>query len=520
MHLTNALRRARRLRGNDIALVDGERRFTWNEFVDRIARQAGLFHSLGMKRGDRIAILANNNSTFIETYFGPVWAGGMISSLNTRHSVSEITACLNDSGAKILLIGNSHVSMLPEIRQGARDLRHVLLIDEEGPLPEGTQSYEEMMASAEPVEDAMCGGDDVACLYYTGGTTGQPKAVMLTHNNLWFNALGTSGDIGMREDSTALVSGPLFHLGSGSRVYSGVIAGATLVVLPQFSLPEVLDTIDREQVTHATVVPTMLNSIVNWPGIEKYDFRSLRLVSYGASAIPESLLLKTLEVFPNSRMLQTYGMTETSPAVSILRHEDHLPPPGKEGRRRSAGRPITTAEVRIVDAEDRELPTGTVGEVVVRGPMVMKGYWNQPELTAETLRGGWMHTGDAGYMDEDGYLYIADRIKDMIISGGENVYSAEVENALYKHPDIAECAVVGIPHEKWGEAVHAVIVLKDGASLTAEDVIAHCRTLIAGYKCPKSVEFSAEPLPKSGPGKILKKAVRERFWQDQSRRIN
>ena len=519
MHLTNTLRRGRRLRRNEAAVVDGEHRITWDQYVDRVARQAGALHSLGFEKGDRVAVLSNNNYRYIEIYFGSVWAGGCICPLNTRHSVKEIVACLDDSESRILMVDSNHLSMLPEIRQEAKGLLHVVYIDD-GPAPDGVLSYDELLAKSKPAEDAMCGGDDVACLYYTGGTTGAPKAVMLTHNNLWWNTAGSANEVRMSVDSVAMLSGPLFHLAGGGRIYSAAIAASTLVILPQFALPDVLDAIQHERVTHVTFVPTMLNSIMNWPELAKYDLSSIRLLVYGASPMPESLLLKLPEVFPEARMLQAYGMTELSPTVSQLRHEDHMPPEGKESRRRSAGQPISTVEIKITDPDGREVPAGTVGEIVVRGPTVMKGYWKLPELTAETLRGGWMHTGDAGYMDEDGYLFIADRIKDMIISGGENIYSAEVENALYKHPDIAECAVIGIPDEKWGEAVRAIIVLKSGATLQEADVIAHCRTLIAGYKCPKSVEFSADALPKSGPGKILKNKLRERFWSDQSRRVN
>jgi long-chain acyl-CoA synthetase len=295
--------------------------------------------------------------------------------------------------------------------------------------------------------------------------------------------------------------------------------GGKHVVIPRFTPTDALDAIVRDRVTVATFVPTMLSMLLELPNLASYDLSSLRMITYGASPMPETVLAECMRRFPAVRFAQSYGMTELSPVATILGPEDHLPGAPKR-HLRSAGRAISSAEIKVVDARDRELPCGEIGEIVVRGPMVMQGYWNKPELSAETLRGGWMHTGDSGYFEPDGYLYIADRIKDMIISGGENVYSTEVENAICAHPDVLQCAVIGLPDERWGESVHAVVVRRPAAVLTGEDIVAHCRGLIAGYKCPRSVDVREQPLPLSSVNKINKAELRAPFWKDRTRQVN
>ena len=270
-----------------------------------------------------------------------------------------------------------------------------------------------------------------------------------------------------------------------------------------------LDAVPRYRVTHLLMVPTTINRLLNHPDFAKTDFSSVTNISYGASIIPDALLRKALEMLPQVRFTQSYGMTELSPSAAYLQPKYHVLDGPNAGRIKSIGQAIHTAEIRIGNDDDVEMPRGEVGEIQVRGPMVMQGYWKQPELTAHTLRGGWMHTGDAAYMDDEGFIYLVDRIKDMIISGGENVYSGEVENALHEHPGVRECAVIGLPHEDLGETVHAIVVPHEGVTLTAEALVAHCRTLIAGYKVPRSVEIRLEALPLSGTNKILKRQLRE-----------
>jgi acyl-CoA synthetase (AMP-forming)/AMP-acid ligase II len=318
---------------------------------------------------------------------------------------------------------------------------------------------------------------------------------------------------------TYLHVAPMFHLADIGATQAHWIAGNTHSILPAFNPEAVLDCIERDRVTQVLLVPTMIQMLVDHPAMQRRrDLSSLKMVIYGASPISEALLKRAFAVLPGVAFAQAYGMTELSPVATINPAANHSVEGRSMGRLRSAGRASFCCEVRIVDDEDREVPRGTVGEVVVRGPVVMKGYWNKPELSAHTLRNGWMHTGDGAWMDGDGYIYIADRLKDMIISGGENIYSAEVENALASHAAVAACAVIGVPDDKWGESVHAVVVCKPGQTAGEAELIAHCKTLIAGYKCPASVAF-VDALPLSGAGKVLKTVLREPFWQGRDRKV-
>lgn len=519
MQLAQTLRRSARLQGERTALVDGDVRYSWRAFEDRVARIAGGLRGLGVRDGDRVAMLANNSHRYVEFFFATFWAGGIAVPINTRWAAPEVRHALDDSGARLLVVDPAHLDAgRAQIADGAAIDRLLLAAGEEE-TAEGTEHWE-ALARGEAVEDASRGYDDVACLFYTGGTTGRSKGVMLTHANLVTNSMTAMLNMDIRADAVHLHTSPMFHVAGGARLFSVTLAGGTHVVIPRFDVDVFLDVIERERVTITIIVPTMLTRLVRHPDLERRDLSSLRLLSYGASPMPEAVLREALERMPGIRLLQSYGMTELSPVATVLGPEQHVFEGPEAGRTASAGQPVYNADVMIADAEDRPLPPGEIGEVCVRGPMVMKGYWNLPELSAETLRGGWMHTGDAGYLDEDGFLFVVDRLKDMIVSGGENVYSAEVEDAIYLHPEVAECAVIGIPDEQWGEAVHAVVVAKAGATLTADALIAHCRSRIAAYKCPRSVEIRSGELPKSGPGKILKTDLRSPFWDGRDRGVN
>jgi acyl-CoA synthetase (AMP-forming)/AMP-acid ligase II len=379
--------------------------------------------------------------------------------------------------------------------------------------------YESLLAGAPPVGDAFRQGNDLAAVMYTGGTTGKPKGVMLSHANLYLDALGSIAAVQRPNGGVGLVVAPFFHVAGCGLSMQLLRRQATQVLLPAFDELAVLQAIQRERISETFLVPTMIRRLIGHPRFREFDLSSIRHMFYGASAIDEVLLAEAMAALPGAAFCQAYGMTELSPTIAMLAPEDHLPGPRQAQRLRSAGRPLPIAEIRIVDAEDQELPAHQIGEICSRGPMVMQGYWNQPEATATALRGGWMHTGDGGYLDEDGYLYVVDRIKDMIVTGGENVYSAEVENALAQLPAIAMSAVIGVPDDTWGERVHAVIVLREGQALDEAQVIAHCKGLIAGYKCPRSVEFRAA-LPISPAGKLQKFVLREPFWAGRQRRVN
>ena len=376
---------------------------------------------------------------------------------------------------------------------------------------------EALIAAHAPAEPSCRNGDDPVCLFYTGGTTGRAKGVVLSHANLAINALNISSALGFGPGMVHLHCGPLFHLGAGARVYATTLFAGTHVVLPRFDAAAVLRTIEAERVTTAVVVPAMVMALLECPDFDARDLSSLRVLSYGAAPMPQALIEALMERLRGVGLVQSYGQTELSPVATMLLPQDH-----RRGSSllRTAGQPVPNVELRIADAKDDPLPTGQVGEVQVRGPTVMQGYWNRPEETAHALRGDWMHTGDAGMLDEQGYLTLVDRLKDMIVSGGENVYSAEVENALHDHPAVLECAVFGVPHPRWGEAVHAIVVTRQQCEVTEGALLAHCRTRIAGYKCPKSIEVGSTPLPRSGVGKVQKAALRASWWTGLERQVN
>lgn len=300
-----------------------------------------------------------------------------------------------------------------------------------------------------------------------------------------------------------------FHLADCAATFTLTLSAGTHTFVPRFDPVHVLQAIQDHGVTNSILVPSMIAMLVNAPTIGDHNLTTLKCLLYGGSPISEAVLRRAIECLPGCGFIQAYGMTELSPVVTFLSTRYHATEGPNAGRLRAAGRVAHTAEIRIVDEEDREVPHGSVGQIVVRGPIVMQGYWNQPVLTAEALRGGWMHTGDGGYIDDEGFVFVVDRIKDMMITGGENVYSAEVENAIYRHPAVAMCAVIGVPDEQWGERVHAVISLKPGQTTTEPEIVAHCRGLIAGYKCPRTVRVRTEPLPLSGAGKVLKTVLQK-----------
>jgi long-chain acyl-CoA synthetase len=390
----------------------------------------------------------------------------------------------------------------------------------DGPPPTGFHSFERLIDSHDPGSDAERGGADLAGLFYTGGTTGRSKGVMLSHHNLTSNALHTLAPIGWRQDDVFLHAAPMFHLADGALTFCVATLAGTNCFIEAFEPAATLRAIQEHRVTQALLVPTMINLLVNHPGVRSYDLSSLRGIAYGASPMPEAVIRKAMALLPGVRFYQAYGQTEAAPVLTVNGPENHVTDGPNAGRLRSAGQAVPGVDVAILDEEDREVPRGTVGQICARGNNVMLGYWDLPELTAQTLAGGWLHTGDGGYMDEDGFVYVVDRVKDMIISGGENVYSAEVENVIHQHSAVSECAVIGIPHAKWGEQVHAIVRLEDGQSLDQAGLIAHCKVLIATYKCPRSVEFRSEALPISGAGKILKAELRKPYWEGRDRRVN
>ena len=513
MYITQGLHRSLIESPDRIATIYADRRRTFAELGDRIARLADALHGVGVASGDRVAILSLNSDRYLEYLFGVPWADAVLIPINTRWSTQEVAYCLDDSDSHVLLVDDAMAPHVPALREQCPQLRTVIHLGD-GATPDGTLAYEDLLAAATPTSDVRRSGDSLAGLFYTGGTTGFSKGVMLSHANLVTSALGctATGEF-VSPGGTYLHAAPMFHAADQAGGFGGALVGATHVIVPGFDPKVVLDAISVHGVTDTLLVPTMIQILVDHPDLAQYDLSSWRNLAYGGSAIAEAVLERARRNLPHVRLMQAYGMTELSPVTTLLRFEDH-----RGARIRSAGRAAPHSEVRILGADDEEVPRGTVGEICSRGGHVMLGYWNKPEETAAAIRNGWMHSGDGGYMDDDGFVYVVDRIKDMIVTGGENVYSAEVEQAVALHPAVAACAVIGIPSDEWGESVHAVIVLAHGASVTPEEVREHCKERIAGYKAPRSAEF-VDALPVNGAGKVLKRDLRAPYWEGIDRNV-
>lgn len=516
-YMTQALHRAMQQKGPQVATICGQRRRTWNEIGERVARLAAGLKSLGVEPGDRVGILSLNSDRYLEYLFATWWAGAAINPCNIRWSPHEIAYALDDCDTRVLLVDDAFAEMVPKLRELSKSLATLIHAGEQA-TPEGMLSYEALIDQHAPVADALRRGDELAGVLYTGGTTGFPKGVMLTHTNMFSSALAVLTAGVTNADAVFLLAAPMFHVAAIAVVNSHSLVAGRFVFVPMFSPEGVCKAIAAHGATHTFLVPTMIQMLADSPSRGEYDLSSLKSVAYGASPIQESLLDRAMGALPGVDFMQVYGMTELGPLVSALSAWHHGAGRGA-GKIRSAGRAVTTVEARIVDPAGAELPRGQVGEIALRGPGVMQGYWNKPEETKRVLSGdGWYRSGDGAYMDDEGFIFIVDRIKDMIVSGGENVYSAEVENAVARHPAVAACAVIAIPSEQWGEAVHAVVVPKDGMAVTEAEIIAHCKELIAGYKCPRSVEFR-DALPLSGAGKVLKTKLREPYWAGHTRSV-
>ncbi|WP_147531647.1 long-chain-fatty-acid--CoA ligase [Bacillus marasmi] len=528
MLIPKGLLHAARTFPEKVAMIDGDKSFTYSQFASRTAKLKNSLARLGVKKGDRVAALLLNEYRYLEIMYGTTALGGIIVPLNTRLSADEISFILNDAEVEVLYIHPEFITHLSEIKQKVKGLRHVILVEDEAnwsmKVQEGFLHYEELL-NEQPDHKLSFGEineEDVAGLYYTGGTTGRSKGVMLTHKNIVNNAYHSMLYYSvLKEDDIYLHAAPMFHLADGAATFSITLLGATHTFVRSFTPQGVLEVIKATKVTSSLLVPTMINLLLNMPEFDKPHTNSLRTIIYGASPMSVSVLQKGLEKLENVQFWQAYGMTEAAPILTLLHGKDHILDGSevKIKRLAAAGRPVPGVEMKVVTPDGTEAAVGEVGQFVAKGPNIMKGYWNLPEETANALRDGWYYTGDLGYRDKDYYFYCVDRAKDMIITGGENVYSVEVEQIISQLPEVLECAVVGIPDEKWGESIRAVVALKKSNSLSVEEIISFCRQKLANYKVPKSVEFVSE-LPKSGAGKILKRNLREKYWQEEGRRVN
>lgn len=483
--------------------------FSWARLHQRCRRLAAGLRRSGVAHGDRVAYLGFNSLANFELMYAPAMIGAILVPINFRLSTPEMLECLEDARPSLLVVDPQHGEQGRKLARACPGLGPVFHTGET--VPRDMRPYADLFA-APPAGDMQAGADDdTLVLFYTGGTTGRAKGVMLSHANLLANARGTAPLYGMRDREVYLLASPMFHTAAGSRVYTAALMGAHTVILSRFDTGEVIRAIEKYRINCVQLVPTMIQMILDHPDLDRHDLSSLRMISYGAAPMPVALMQRTVTRFPDIRFFQSYGMTECSPVVSVLDDSDHELRGDYLTRLGSVGRPVPHVQVRVVDDTDRELPAGETGEILVRGPNVMHGYWQAPDLTARAMKNGWYHTGDGGYFNHDGYLVLAGRIKDMIVSGGENVYPIEIENRLSRHPAVRECAVIGVPHPKWGEAVHAVVRLNDGHRVSAEELIDYCRAHIARYKCPVGVTFRDEPMPLSALNKILKSELRKIF---------
>jgi long-chain acyl-CoA synthetase len=518
--LGQALDRAAAVARARTAVVDGDRRLTYAQLAGRVARLGGGLRALGVQPGAVVGVLALNSLEHLECWLGIPRCGAVLNDLNFRLAPAELKFVLADCGAVALIVDDAFAELGAALAATCVSVRHLIHCGGRE-RPGGAIGYVELL-DGDPVPDAGA-GDQLAGIFYTGGTTGLPKGVMLTHANLVANARHVLIAAGYRGDDRYLHAGPMFHLADGASTYAVTWTGATHVIVPAFEPSLVARTIEAERVTVSVLVPTMINMLCNHPGVASHDLSSMRQVLYGGSPMPSAVQRKAAQTI-DCDWVQVYGMTEAAPGVAICRIDHRRALAGEEPdatRSRSAGIPMIGVEAEVRRSDGSRAGPGEPGEIWVRGPNVMAGYWERPAETAAVLDpGGWYHSGDAAYADADGYLYIVDRIKDMIISGGENVYSIEVENVIYQHPAVLEAAVFGIPDEQWGERVHAAIVLKPGMTATEDEIIAHCRQLIGGYKLPRSIEFRDQPLPKSGAGKLLKRQLRQPHWQGLTQHIH
>ncbi|MGA8745747.1 MAG: long-chain-fatty-acid--CoA ligase [Solirubrobacterales bacterium] len=520
--LSATLERPLRLFANCEAVIDGDQRWTYRELGRRVAAFDSALTELGLAAGDVVGVLGLNSAAHLVAWLAIPRSGRVLNDLNVRLAPAELTFILNDCSARVLLVDDAFLEVSRELAESCATVEHLIYIGA-GATPDGCLSFVEMTAG-EGAPAASVDPEDVAGIFYTGGTTGLPKGAMLTHRNLIANARHFLIALPYSDHDTYLHAAPMFHLADGSSTHALTWVGGRHVMIPAFDPELWLRTVAAERVTRGTLVPSMINMVINHPALAEHDLSCLRSIYYGGSPMPGELLRRAMEVF-DCEWGQLYGMTEAAPVVTLLSAEDHRRGSSGEepfrSRLHSAGRPVVGVEAQVRRADGAPAEAGEAGEVWVRGPNIMKGYWNREEETKAVLDAdGWYHSGDAAYSDAEGYLFIVDRLKDMIVSGGENVYCTEVENAIYRHPAVLECAVFGVPDERWGERVHAAIVLRPGASVEEDAITEHCRALIAGYKLPRSFDFGTEPLPKSGAGKILKRELRGPYWVGQERQVS
>jgi acyl-CoA synthetase (AMP-forming)/AMP-acid ligase II len=512
------LRRSARWYADKDAVIDGARRFTYRQFNERVNRHANGLAVLGIVKGDRVAVVLKNSVEAMEGFGAAAKAGFVHVPINFRLSRREVGDILRHCGARAFFVHREFAALL-DLADECPDLEHVIVVDDGA----AASAYEKWLAAqspAEPAADILA--EDNFFIVYTSGTTGAAKGAYYQHRQPAAHAPVPVLGYDMRSDSRILLVYPHNSIASLNVVYVPAwMLGATVVLtdVRQFSAERWLDTVVREKVTHCHLVPTMLFRVLEHPRLREVDLSSLQTIGYGSAPMPQERIERLHEVF-GSILMQAYGMTEVSSITTVFSKQDHVEALRNNPERlRACGRPAFGSELRVVTEDGREVTPGKIGEIVFRGPLVMSGYWNDPERTAEAIHDGWLHSGDLATVDAEGFIYIVDRKKDLIISGGANIASSEVENVIYWHEAVREAAVVGRPDDEWGERVHAFVSLHDGKSLRSEELIAFCRDRLAHYKCPNSVEVLPD-LPKNALGKILKSDLRAALWKGRTRAVN
>jgi long-chain acyl-CoA synthetase len=517
------LARSARLYSDREAVVDGNRRLTYAELQRRVAGVGTALDRMEIPPGKIVSVLAYNSLPHLEAWLGLPAHGRVINDLNTRLAAAEQAFMVDDCEATALIVDDAHLERGRELMDRCQSLEQLIYAGSDS-CPSDAVGWEELVAD-DPLTFPDLGDDSLAAIVYTGGTSGRPKGVMLSHRNLLANAKQYTIAISHRPSDRYLHVLPMFHVADTSQTYALTWAGGTHVMLPTFKPDAVARIVEQERVTLLQLVPTTIAMLLDAPETQSCDLSSLRLLFYAASPMPADLQRRAMKRL-QCDFAQMYGMTEAAPLVSQCTAEDHRRGAAGEepyaSRLPSAGAPVAGVQIDVRDTSTGvSCSPGKTGEIWVRGPNVMLGYWNLPDETASAITpDGWYRTGDVAYADEHGYLFIVDRVKDMIVSGGENIYSTEVELAIYDHPDVSEVAVVGAPDERWGESVHAVVVPREGADVSEEVIVRHARSKIAGYKVPRSVEIRTEPLPKSAAGKVLKRELRDPLREERQERVS
>lgn len=519
-------RHAAQIFGSKEGVVCEDLRFTYRQFNERCDRLSDALRSLGVRKGDRVAYLSFNCHRLLEAYYGVPQLEAILLPLNIRLSSEELTFILNDAAPRVLFFDPEFIPLVEALRPSVQSVEHLIALHGDKPAWANPQTYDELLDSAEPREMDYRSIDEnsVAELFYTSGTTAHPKGVMLTHRNLYLHAFYTAVALRSGDDEVNTYTIPLFHVNSWGMPHIATLAGSRHVILKKFDPLSVMELVQRERITRLQMVPTMVVAMINHPDFARYDLSSVKELFMGGAPANISLVRQVEAKIPGCIAKGGYGLTETSPVITQAHIKNHLagnPEDTNLRRKASAGYALAGSEVRVVDLHDRDIKADgkEVGEVVVRSDVVMAGYWKQPEATAQAIRDGWFHTGDFATIDDEGYILIVDRGKDMILSGGENIASAEIERVLYSHPAVLEGAVIAVPDEKWGEVPKAIVTLRPGSKATQAEIMEHCRRQLAGFKVPKSVEF-VDTLPKGGTGKILKKVLREKYWAGHERHVH